>query len=313
MTRVLVAASAVAFLILTYIFFIPVLPSGEPGICFPSPNQWRVAAPVGWAIDFALLLFSALTIAYANKRFNFVSENRYLIPFSLFLLTACNCVTTAYISTSTLMLLLNVVALLILLSTFEARNATREFFIIASLASIGSMIQYSFLVMTPAYIFGGLAMKSFRIREFFAFIFGLAAPYWVAIGLGLVSLASLRLPASLGIFSTAKVNPDIFLTLIEAGIMALLGLILSLYNGVNLYSRNVKLRSMHMLINITGYFAVAAMIFDFNNFTSYFGTVALWLSIETASLAYFYRLRHPDVLLWLLLLLFVPLYILTLT
>lgn len=312
MSRIAIGAFTLILLILTFIFFPPISTMGDLGLCLPSPNRWPLPHIIGWGLNTLLIFLSASVMATANKKYNFIPEAQPMMPFALLLLLGFNCLTTSTVSTSTLLLLCNVLCLFIIISTFEERNATREFFIVGTLPAIGAMIQYSFLVMIPVYIAGGILMKSFRIREFIAFLFGLLAPYWIILGLGIVDIHSFQLPDSLIVFNKEVVEADIFLTLLATGIMALLGFILSLYNGVRLLSRNSRLRCIHLTLNIMGYISILAIVFDFSNFVAYFATISLWLSIEIASLLYFYNIRKSYIAYLLIILIFFPLYILSL-
>ena len=312
MIRVAAFAVALIFLILTLILFPTISVAGDLGLCLPSPNQWLLPRFPGWLLNALLIFLSASLIDSANKKYNFVQEGDPLVAIVLLLLLCLNCISTATLSTSSLLLFCNVLCLYIIFSTYEETNATREFFLIATFPAIGAMTQYAFLVMIPVYIAGGLMMKSFRIRELIAFIFGLLAPYWIAMGLGIVSPLQFRLPDSLAVFNAASVENDIFISLLAVGAMSVIGIILALYNGVKLFTRNSRLRCMHTTFNIMGFVSVLAVIFDFNNFVAYTGTIALWVAVETATLLSLYRLRQPGVALGILLLIFLPLYILAL-
>ena len=305
-------AAALALLILTPCLFQPVDVTGNPGLCLPAPNLWHLGRAGGWLLNTLLILLSTALIAAANKKLNFVPEDYSALSLGMLLLLACNPVTTFTLSTSTLLLLCNVLSLYIIFSTYEARNATREFFIAGTLPAIGAMCQYAFLVMIPVYIGAGLLMKSFRIKELIAFFFGLAAPYWILIGLGIVSPMDFRLPDSLSVINRGDVGEELFFSLLETGIMALIGCILALYNGVRLFSRNSRLRCIHMSLNFMGFLSVAAVIFDFSNFPAYFGSIALWLAVEVALLLHLYEIRRPQIAMLILYLVFIPLFILAL-
>lgn len=313
MSRVLYGATALALLVVTLLLFPPPVVEGDLGLWLPSPNQWHLPHLAGWLINVILLFCSVAVMITANKKYNFIPEAHSEMPWVLVLLLAANCITTTTLSTSSLLLLCNTLCLFIIISTYEERNASREFFIIGTVPAIGAMVQYSFLVMIPVYIGAGLLMKSFRFREFIAFCFGLLAPYWIAVGLGLASPLSLRLPDSLTLpDKSAAVNHNVFLTLLQAGLMAMLGFILSLYNLVKLFSRNSRLRCIHLSFNIMAAVVILAMIFDFNNFVAYYGTLALWVAIEAATLLHFYPVRKPWLMPGIIMLVFLPLYILTL-
>ena len=299
-------------LLLTLFLFPPIATAGDLGLCLPSPNLWHLRRFWAWLINAAIIFLSAAVISSANKKYNFIPEAVGVAPYALILLLACNCICTGNLTASVLLLICNAVSLFIIISTYEQRNSTREFFIIGTFLAFGAMVQYAFLVMIPVYIGSGLLMKSFRLREFIAFIFGLLAPYWILMGLGVISPMDFQLPDSLTVIRRSAVEENIFLTLVATGIMALMGFIISLYNTVRLFSRNSRLRCIHMSFNLMGYVAVLAVIFDFNNFVAYFATIALWLAVEMAAMLYLYNIRRHQFALLLLLLIFLPLYILAL-
>ena len=312
MSRLIVYATGFILLLLTLIIFPPILTEGDLGLCVASPNEWHIPKFPGWLINSILIFLSVAVMASANKKYNFIPEAEPVMPMAMVLLLATNCLTTATLTTSTLLLFINALALFIIITTYEEMNTTREFFIIGTLPAIGAMFQYSFLVMIPVYIGGGLLMKSFRIRELIAFIFGLAAPYWIALGMGMVKPEAFHMPGTLTVFRSETIDQDILMTLIAAGVMSLAGFILSLYNGVRLFNRNSRLRCIHMTFNLMGYASILAIIFNFNNFTAYFGTLALWVAIETALLLHLYEIRNYRIPLIVLFLIFLPLYIISL-
>lgn len=312
MNRIIAIAVAFVLFLLTLILFAPISSGGDQGLCIASPNQWHLPKFIGWLLNTGLLVLSASVMASANKRYNFAQEPDTIMPLSLLLIMGCSCICTATLSTSTLLLFINVLSLFVIFSTYEDTNATRQFFVIATLPAIGAMIQYSFLVMIPVYIGAGMLMKSFRLRELVAFVFGLVAPYWIAVGLGWIPLGAFRMPEPLTVFSTAEVNEDIFISIIAVAIMGALGVILSLYNGLKLFMRNSRLRCMQMSVNLMGYACVLAVIFDFNNFVAYMGTLALWVAVEVATLVSLYEIRRPGVVLTVVTAVFLPFYILAL-
>lgn len=310
MSRLVFGLGTTALLILTLLLFPPIPTGGDLGLCLPSPNQWTLLHLPSWIINTLLIFLSAVGISLANKRFNFIPETAPNIALALLIIVTCNCITTSTLTTSTLLLAANVLSIYIIFSTYEARNATREFFIVGTLPAIGAMFQYAFLFMIPVYIAAGILMKSMRLREFIAFLFGLVSPYWIAVGLGLVSPFAFQLPDTLTVISREAVKSDVFYTLLASGIMAFIGIILALYNGVKLFTRNSQLRSMHTALNVMGIVALIASIVDFNNFVAYFGTLALWAATEFAATLSLYESRRPSLALLVLSLIFIPLYIL---
>lgn len=308
MNRVVFYPIAFILLVLTLFCFSPVAYTGDLGICTTSPNQWHLPRFLGWLLNSGLIFLSVAIMASANKKFNFIPEAEPVMSMSLALLLATNCFTTATLSASTLLLFFNVLALFIIISTYEENNASREFFIVGTLPAIGAMFQCSFFWMIPAYIGGGLMMKSFRLRELISFIFGLAAPYWIALGLGWVSPEAFHMPDLFKLFSASSVGKVGMLTFVTSCILGGLGLIFALYNSVRLFNRNSRLRCMHVTFNFMGVMALLGVLFNFNNFPAYFGTLALWFAIEVATLFNLYNIRYIQALLIGILVVFLPFY-----
>lgn len=295
MTRTLYYGAAFLLLLLTLIIFPSYHSAGGEGICLPSPNLWQIPRFAGWLLNTLLLVLIVVISATANKRYNFIPGPEPVMSMGLALLLASNCLTSVGLSGSTIVLLFNTLALLILLSTYEARNATREFFLIATLPAIGSMFQVAFITLVPVYVAGGFLMKSFRAKELVAFIFGLAAPYWIAVGTGMVDLQSFGWPGTETVFGAEAVAPRLLPTLVACCIMGGVSIILTLYNLARLYTRNSRLRGMHGTFIIMGLMAIAGFLFNFDNFSAYYGLLALWLAIEVASLLHFYSLKNYNV------------------
>lgn len=295
MNRIISVGIAALLLLATLIFFTPVPSGGELGICLPSPNLWHLPHFGGWLLNAVCLAAAVFLLADTWKRQNLLSDNSGLFFGAFLILVTANSLSTVTLTTSTLLLAANAAAIPLLFASYESPNGAVAYFLIATLCAFGAMVQYAFLIMIPAYIAGGLLMKSFRLRELIAFVLGLVAPFWILIGFGLVSTADFHLPGRLTIFHTSDVQNDIFFSLLSTGIMALVGIILSLYNGVRLFSRNSRLRCMHSAVNLLGYLAVAAVIIDFTNFLAYFGIIALWCASQIAGLVSLYELRRPTV------------------
>lgn len=282
---------SVAMLVITLCLFAPPGAMGDMGLCLPSPNEWQIPKFLGWCLNSVLVFISVAVISSANRQYNLIPGSDYVLPALLTVLLCSCCITTATISTSTILMATNIAALYILFETYESYNASRQFFVMASILSVGSMFQYAFLMMIPVYILGGVLMKSLRIRETIAFLLGLVAPYWVFIGLGIVPFPSLQMPDTLRVLSTARADRVLGIALIAGSVTAILGVILAVYNSLRLLMRNARPRSMHATISLMGIVCTLCMLLNFNNFVSYLGTLALWLSLEIAMTFSLYEVR----------------------
>lgn len=285
-TEVLIGSILIALIMTvgTYIMVEPTIPSGDYGICLPSPNNWHIPSFLSWFLTVAIVAGTAFLAYLSNKKYNLISTTEPLLPVTIILLLSCNALITVRLGTPVIMMAVNAICLYILFETYEKFNSTQEFFFLATFLSFGSMVEYSFLMMIPVYIVGGVLMKSLRWREIIAFLFGIIAPYWILVGLGVISIFNFKLPESTELTTQLELNPNLYLSLISVGFAGLLALVASLYNSYLLLNGNSRIRCMHLAISILGYICLLFMIADFNNIMAYSGTIYLWCALEVASL-----------------------------
>jgi len=113
------------------------------------------------------------------------------------------------------------IVMAILFGSYRQSNATQELFAIATILSLGSMLQYAFLPMIVPVLVSALMFKCFRVREIIALGMGLIAPYWVAIGFGILPLERLTMPSLTNLFAMASHRGVLLICLINLGFTAL--------------------------------------------------------------------------------------------
>lgn len=294
-TPVLIFAIVLAILMMTVTFMaIPFQHIDSAyGIALPSPNLWDLSSGLSWALNLAGLLGCVPLMLLLNKKFNVVQGNGFVPPAMFILLCGANLFISRSFCSSTLLVLVNIICLWVLFDTDKKRNATQDFFFIATLLALGAMIQYAFIPMIVVYIAGGIIMRSLRFKEAVAFLLGLIAPYWVAIGLGLTPLVSYALPHLSNLFSYIGAKTDLFITLIYIGLIFLISSVLCMSNAMLLYAGNTRIRRMNNCINVLGYVSAICMIADFNNLPAYMATLNLWMAVQTGNLFALHRIRYP--------------------
>lgn len=284
----LALALAIAFSALNFFTGDPVPLQGDLGICLPSPNHWDIMPLWSWIINLVLILGFGLTIHFVNKTHSVVQSTDTVIPAATLVMVMSNLWIDTLLNTSTILMWMNLFAIIMMYSAYKERNATQQVFVVATILSLGSMMQYAFLFFIPAYMIIGIMLKCFRIKEFIAFILGLAAPYWVAIGLGLVSLDDFTMPQLTNLFGGSVRADDIFFQLLNIGFTAFLAIILTLNNAVKLYAGNTRRRLFNNALAVLGIVSLIAMIVDFNNLPAYLGTFYFTVAVQLAS---FFALR----------------------
>ena len=303
-----VAMSAVAFFV-----GMPSPGTADAGICIHSVNLWGIAPIAAWALNIALALALSIGLRFANKAYSFVPGSETPLPGLFLVLFASNTWISGPLTSSVILAAANLICLSTLFSCFRQNNATQETFVIATILSLGSMFQYAFAFMIPVYIIAGIMLKCFRLREAVAMILGLVAPYWVAVGLGIVPVENFHLPKFENLFDGYISKADLFTGLLNCAFTLVLSLILALNNIVKLYSGNSRRRLFNMAMLVLAVACAVCMILDFNNITAYLATVYMVTAVQIANLLSLFNIRRPAIWIAVIEAVYVALFVLMLS
>lgn len=264
---------------------------GNMGICLPSPNLWQLPQLWSWILNLALILGIGVTLHFLNKSYSVVQTTDTILPSAFMVMTASNPWISGLLCSSTIMVMVNVIALIIMFDCYRVRNATQQIFVVATVLSIGTMFQYAFIFLIPAYVIIAFMMKCFRFKEFVAMLMGLVAPYWIAVGMGIVPLDSFTMPTLSNLFAGFATTHDLILGLSQVGATVLLAVILALNNAVKLYAGNSQRRLYNNAIIVLGVFCIVSVCFDFNNLMVYIATLYLFASVQLANMYALWNVR----------------------
>lgn len=293
---VLAALAAGTMCALTYFFGPESRLSGELGICLSSPNLWDIPQLWSWIINTAGIGLIAVGAFLLNRHYNFIRSTQPVLPALSLVLTASNPLITHHLSTSTLICAVNLMSLSVLFGCYRQRNATQQMFLIGTMFSVGSMIQYAFIPYILPYAIGAIMMKAFRIKEFLAMGMGIIAPYWVGVGLGIISPEWFKLPEITNLFNGFAQAPDLFLLMVSVGIASFFGLLLGLNNSIKLYAGNSRINALNMSISLVGVVSILCIIIDFSNMMAYIATLYFTVAVQVANLCALWHIRRE----WLL-------------
>lgn len=300
---------AAAIMIAATAFLMPSLsPEKEFGICLSFPND-LIPPLVECGVN-AILIVAAVILAFVfNKKHSFVKSTEALLPTAMIVLLASNPVNTSYLGTPIIMLIVNLVCLDIMMKAYNSENATTSMFAVATYLSLGSMVQYAFLpLMIIVYPMMAIIDKIFRWKEIVAYFMGLVAPYWVALGLGLVSFSDFRFPQFLANPPNADGN-YLLMVFISLGTLALVELMMSLNNAMLIYAGNMKFRRFNNMINLLGFSCALLMIADFDNFGAYASTFCFAGAVQISNFFAMRRIPQSPIWFWGLLSLFMAYFV----
>lgn len=266
--------------------------SGELGICLPSPNLWDINPVSSWIINTVLLGGCAAAGFFLNRSYNFIRSTHPVLTSLFLILCASNPWTTGYLSSSTLLCVVNLLCISIMFRSFRSDNATQEMFVIATFLSVGSMFQYAFLPMLVAYVCAAIVMKVFRMKEFLAMTMGLVAPYWVGIGLGLIPLEWFSMPQLSNLFQDYAHASDIFVLLLSVGLAIVCGFLLGVNNSIKLYAGNSQVNAMNLTISFVGIVCSVCVVVDFSNMMAYLATLYFTVAVQVANMCALWNVKR---------------------
>ena len=265
------------------------------GICFPAPPFWNLIPEASGFLNILLIFATAACVFLTNRKFSMIQGAQPLWA-SLFLPLCCgNLMMSGALSSAAPAAALTLLAIYSLLDTYGRRNATRSIFLIATYLSIGSMFQRAFLVFIIPLALSLPEIKTARIKEFLALLFGLVTPYWIAVAFGLTRLGNFHMAPLEPIFSS-HIGGREFVMVIGSGVALTSACMLTLYNGLKLYAGNTRIRNCNNVVNFFGVTAAAGMIVDFSNIMAYAGVFNLWVALQLANLLTLHPQRHPHFL-----------------
>ncbi len=265
------------------------LPPSDRGICLPAPSMWPLTATASWIINTLLIFIFTAALALINKRHTIVRGTDHTLTALFPLLLAASPEISHGFTAAMVTLAVAIISIAILCNNYKARNATQPIFIIATFLSIGSMMQYAFIPLAVAVFLAAIVMKCIHVKEVFAFAIGLVAPYWIALGLGIVSPADFHIPVPSAIILPEGDEASALMTIIGLALLVIICALLTLVNMVRLYAGNSKVRRENNAINILGATSAICMAADFTNMSAYIGIMYLWASVQIANI---FALQH---------------------
>lgn len=150
--------------------------------------------------------------------------------------------------------------------------------------------------------------KVLRLKEIVAYLMGLVAPYWVALGFGIISFSDFRMPQFLMNIPNADGN-YLLMVFISLCTLALVGLMMTLNNAMLIYAGNMKVRTYNNMINLLGFSCGIFMLADFDNFGAYASSFCFAVSVQISNFFAMRRIPQSPIWFWGLLSLFIALFL----
>lgn len=272
---------------------VPPAPPSDAGLCLPSPPLWGLHGPAAMGVAAALTLLCAFLSIIISSRFTLVSGTGTLHASLFIVAQGCMPWTTTGLSGASLLCAGMLVCTWLLFGLYGLKNTSQGIFVIFTLLAWGSMVQYAFLLLMPLFMLGAVFLGVFTLRTFLAMLLGIAAPYWIVLGLGVVNVEDFAVPALTNIFSGYTDPGTLLYFMLQMALLALFSLLLTASNTMAAEGAGARHRSYNSFVNLLAVAMVWFMVFDYNNFTAYSSATAACLGLQAARFATSPRHKFP--------------------
>ena len=229
---------------------------------------------------FSLFVMGGIMLAL-NKVFSYIRSVTRLFVSVFFLLQLANPAGLVSFNAGTLLGLVTVMLVLPLFASFQDRHSQRNIFLVFAVIAAGSMFHYGFLVLIPAFVLGFLNMGVFNLKGLLAMLFGLITPFWIVMGMGIVTPADFVMPHVDGIWNLTDWS-DLGMTHILASLIAVMGIVLAVMNLMTIMNYRMQTRVYNAFFVFVLVMAIIALCIDFGNVVVYLALLSLMVAVQIA-------------------------------
>lgn len=237
------------------------------------------AMPAAWAVN----VLTAALLCYINKAFNLL-RGMTMLQGTLFLMMEV-ATPSFFMTVRPGMILCIVVALcaLVMYSCYSNPNAQRGVFLVFLMLSAGAAIDYAFLVFVPVFLLGCAQMRIFSLRTVLAALMGMATPWIIFFGFGLLTPDSVVMP-EIYVRISADGMSAFSLLLSTAAFTSFVALTAWVQNIVKLLAYNAQSRAMLSLANVIMLVAIVAGAANFTHAGVFLPLINCCASLQIAHL-----------------------------
>ncbi|MDE6331990.1 MAG: hypothetical protein K2L80_05255 [Muribaculaceae bacterium] len=249
--------------------------AGDKGFALPSAIEWfEWNHTLSFMANMAANMFVVGMMIWLNRRYSFIKALTLIyVSFYVFMQLSTP-VLLAQFYTGTALCVILLFCTCILFDCFAQRTpaSMRKVFIVFFMLSAGIATQYVYAGYMAVFMIGCIQMRILSFRTFLAAGIGIATPWCIMIGSGLVQPAELHWPSFVSIFSAIDVAEAMAL------LVTVLFTVLLLFAGMTLtffkvLTYNARRRSFNGFLTVLSVFTVVAMAVDYSNMVTYIPTL----------------------------------------
>ena len=232
-------------------------------------------------INVLCLLATGGIMLALNKVFAFVRSVTHLCVSAFFLLQLANPSGLVAFNIGTLLAAVTAVATMPLFASFQDRHSQRSIFLIFAMVAMGTMFDYSYLMLIPAFLLGFINMGVFNLKGVLAMLFGLFTPFWIVLGLGIASPSHFAAPHIQGIWHATghTLSSPLFALSV---VTAVLGIVLAVLNLMTIMNYRMQTRVYNAFFVFVLIMVVIALCIDYSHVASFLPLLGLMTAVQVA-------------------------------
>lgn len=255
---------------------------------------------VSTIVNVLCLLVTGGILLALNRVYVYVRSETHLMAAAFFLLALSYPSGLVTFNMGTVLCLLAALATMPLFAAYQDRHSQRSIFLITALMAAGSLFDYGFLMLLPAFLLGFINMGIMNLKGVLAMLFGLVTPFWIVLGLGIASPADMALPQWHGIWTLSRqelLRPIVAIALF----IAALGGTLAVMNMLTIMNYRMQTRVCNAYFVYLLTMVIVAMAIDWSHLDTYLPLLNLMVAVQVAQ-SHTLRAPHPHRYIFLLLL-----------
>lgn len=254
----------------------------DSGIYFDMP---AVLMQPGWlsaVINVACLLGIGALVLVVNKVFSFVRSMTSIFVAAFFLLEVAVPVTSNAFNTGTALCLMLVLGVLALFASYEDIRSQGRIYLTMTVLSAACLWQWAFVVLIPAFALGFMYMRAMDFRGFLALLLGLATPFWIVFGLGLVHPVDDFRPLEINAVWDTLDLTQMRLLVTWVAVLVVLSLLLTVVNLMTILNYRLQFRVYNAFFIIVTLLCLVAICVDYRDMVVFVPLLNLCVAIQVA-------------------------------
>ena len=260
---------------------IPLSDAGN-GIFFEMPTVLVQPSLTSALINVCCLVGIGALMLLAGKLFSFVRSMTFIYVSAFFLLELAVPATSSVFNAGTALCLMLVLGVQALFASFEDLHSQGRIYLTMTILSAACLWQWAFVVLIPAFAIGFLYMRAMDLRGFLAMLLGLATPFWIVIGLGIVNPVTDFKPLEINAIWESLDMSQIRLLITWTVVVGLLAILLTIINLMTILNYRLQFRVYNAFFIIVTLLSVLAICIDYRDMLVFLPLLNLCLAIQIA-------------------------------